>query len=62
MLILDFGYRDQASVPINSDHYIEINMTEMVFISMSLFFKKNSLDGVKGFIFFLKVSQPLLIY
>lgn len=52
MLILDFGFRDPASVPINSDHYIEINITDMVFISMSLFFKKHSLDGVKGFIFF----------
>ena len=52
VLILDFGFRDPASVPINSDHYIEINITDMVFISMSLFFKKHSLDGVKGFIFF----------
>ena len=52
VLILDFGYRDPASVPIDSDHYIEINITDMVFISMSLFFKKHSLDGVKGFIFF----------
>jgi len=50
--LLDFGFREPASVQINSDHYIEINITEMVFISMSLFFKKHSLDGVKGFNFF----------
>ena len=64
VLILDFGFRDPASVPINSDHYIEINITDMVFISMSLFFKKHSLDGVKGFIFFeslklLKINENL---
>jgi len=52
VLILDFGDRNPESVLIDSDHYIEINITEMVLIRMSLFLKKHPSDGVKGFNFF----------
>jgi len=50
--LLVFGHRNPEFVLIDSDHFIEINITEMVLFSTPVFFIKHSLDGVKGFNFF----------